>query len=121
MSSGAPAPTRSPGDAPRQAGDARPIVLGNMRIDDAERRVVIGEATASLTRQEFELLRLLAQRPDATTAYASLTIELWGHDGPEERRRLAVVACRLRSKLVGSRPYGIVTVKKRGYRLGPAR
>lgn len=91
--------------------------LGNLEFGPGDREVKVGGAPLALSAQEFALLRLLAARPGATVTYEALTLAIWGADGVEERRRLAVVVCRLRAKLVESRPFRVETQKKRGYRI----
>ncbi|WP_131816938.1 response regulator transcription factor [Nocardia salmonicida] len=53
------------------------IVVGDLRIDLAERRVWRGDAEARLTPLEFDLLTRLAQRPRAVLARERLLEDIW--------------------------------------------
>lgn len=96
-------------------GDA--MSAGNIRLDVEGFRAFVGGTAVTLSFQEFELLRMLASKPDRIIAYDELVRGLWGDAGAGARRRLSVVVCRLRAKLAGARPYNIETVRGRGYGL----
>ncbi|MEV0540126.1 MULTISPECIES: response regulator transcription factor [Nocardia] len=53
------------------------IVVGDLRIDLAERRVWRGDTEARLTPLEFDLLTRLAQRPRAVLARERLLEDIW--------------------------------------------
>jgi DNA-binding response OmpR family regulator len=55
-----------------------PIVLGDLEINRAERRVRRGGVEAHLTPTEFDLLVHLATRPRAVLAREKLLAEVWG-------------------------------------------
>ena len=97
-----------------QAGE---LQLGNVSVDLATFKVTVGVRPASLTYQEFELLRYLADFRDRVVSFDVLSGLLWGSTGPKEIRRLNVLVCRLRSKLRDSFPYRLETVRGRGYGL----
>ncbi|MFD9552229.1 response regulator [Nocardia salmonicida] len=63
-------------DRAAERGD-RSIVVGDLRIDLAERRVWRGDAEARLTPLEFDLLTRLAQRPRAVLARERLLEDIW--------------------------------------------
>jgi DNA-binding response OmpR family regulator len=54
------------------------VVLGEVRLDLAERRVRRGDEEVHLTRTEFDLLAYLAARPRAAVGREALLAELWG-------------------------------------------
>jgi DNA-binding response OmpR family regulator len=58
--------------------DATPIVLGDLEINRAERRVRRAGAEAHLTPTEFDLLVHLATRPRAVLPRERLLAEVWG-------------------------------------------
>lgn len=91
------------------------LTLGNVKVDLATFKVKVGEAPASVTYQEFELLCHLATARDRVVSFDVLSELLWGSTGPKETRRLNVLVCRLRSKLRNSFPYRLETVRGRGY------
>ena len=103
-----------PGPAPAAASS---LNVGNIALDLSTYRVSVGARQANLSYQEFELLRFLAGSPDRVASFASLSSFLWGSQGQRENRRLNVLVCRLRGKLAGSTPYGLETVRGRGYGL----
>ncbi|MFC9872218.1 response regulator [Nocardia salmonicida] len=63
-------------DRAAERGD-HSIVVGDLRIDLAERRVWRGDAEARLTPLEFDLLTRLAQRPRAVLARERLLEDIW--------------------------------------------
>jgi len=90
---------------------------GNIALDLSTYRVSVGARQANLSYQEFELLRFMAAAPDRVASFGALSSFLWGSQGQRENRRLNVLVCRLRSKLAGSAPYRLETVRGRGYGL----
>jgi DNA-binding response OmpR family regulator len=63
--------------AERHAATAR-IVLGDLEIDPAERRVVRGGEPAHLTPTEFDLLVHLARKPRTVHPREALLANVWG-------------------------------------------
>lgn len=63
-------------DRAAERGD-NSIVVGDLRIDLAERRVWRGDTEARLTPLEFDLLTRLAQRPRAVLARERLLEDIW--------------------------------------------
>lgn len=59
-------------------GDGEEIVLGDLVIDPAERRVHRDGVEAHLTPTEFDLLRHLAIRPRAVVSREQLLSRVWG-------------------------------------------
>jgi DNA-binding response OmpR family regulator len=93
-------------------GDA--LHVGALRIDLAEHRVEVGDATVELTRVEFEFLAVLARKPGVVRTRAWLTEHVLDAGDATERALDAHVS-RLRKKLgPGVR---IETVWGIGYRL----
>lgn len=95
-------------------GGAEPLIL------DLEARTAAGPGGAvELSDLQFALMASLARRPGLTCPTSVLLREVWGEgvsSGPAARRRLEVLASRLRSRLV-SIDVQLATVPKRGYRL----
>jgi DNA-binding response OmpR family regulator len=58
--------------------EAAPIVLGDLEINRAERRVRRAGAEARLTPTEFDLLVYFASRPRAVVPRERLLAEVWG-------------------------------------------
>jgi DNA-binding response OmpR family regulator len=59
-------------------GEAQRIVLGELSIDPAERRVVRGDEPVHLTPIEFDLLLHLAGQPRTVLARDALLAQVWG-------------------------------------------
>jgi len=93
------------------------LCAGNVALDVASYRAMVANQPTELTYLEFELLRLLVNNANRIIAYEDLTRTLWSSSGSRERRRLAVMVCRLRTKLAASRPHRLETVRGRGYGL----
>lgn len=85
-----------------------------VRLDPRTRRAFAGGRSVTLSELQFSLLSALAGKPGTTLSAPSLMREIWG--GAGDRRRLEVLASRLRARL---HPLGltITAVPKRGYRL----
>lgn len=98
----------------RSFGRAEPLLL------DPRRRTVTGPGGAvELSDLQFALLASLSRRPGLTCPTSVLLREVWGEgvsSGAGARRRLEVLASRLRARLV-SIDVNLATVPKRGYRL----
>jgi len=90
------------------------------RLLDVRNRTVTGPAGAvELTDLQFALVEAMVRRPGMTCPTGVLLRELWGagaSPGGAARRRLEVLASRLRSRLttIGVK---VISVPKRGYRL----
>jgi hypothetical protein len=95
-------------------GRSEPLLL------DPRRQTVTGPGgVVELSGLQFSLLASLARRPGLTCPTSVLLREVWGEgavSGTGARRRLEVLASRLRARLVPV-DVSLVTVPKRGYRL----
>jgi uroporphyrinogen-III synthase len=95
-------------------GRAEPLLL------DPHRRTVTGPGgVVELSDLQFTLLASLSRRPGLTCPTSVLLREVWGEgvsSGAAARRRLEVLASRLRGRLVQIE-VNVATVPKRGYRL----
>ncbi len=88
---------RGDGKAPA-AGTHRTTARGV--VIDADRREVIVRGTpVELTRQEFDVLQLLAARPGIVFSRAVLLSKVWGGDTYVTERTVDVVVSRLRRKI----------------------
>ena len=98
----------------RSFGGAEPLLL------DPRRRTATGPGgVVELSDLQFALLASLARRPGLTCPTSVLLREVWGEgvsSGAAARRRLEVLASRLRGRLVSIEVH-LATVPKRGYRL----
>ncbi|MHC5906041.1 response regulator transcription factor [Streptomyces sp. S6] len=91
------------------------LVLGPVHIELPTRRVTVGGAVVQLTRKEFDLLALLAQRPGVVFRREQIISEVWRTSWEGTGRTLEVHVASLRAKL--GMPALIETVRGVGYRL----
>ena len=75
------------------------LVKGSMKIDCESRRVVIGEREVNLTAKEFDLLELLAMKPNKVYSRENLLNIVWGYEYPGDARTVDVHIRRLREKI----------------------
>ncbi|MEU5400358.1 response regulator transcription factor [Streptomyces sp. NPDC005963] len=91
--------------------------LGTVTIELSTRRVSVEGTEIPLTRKEFDLLALLAQRPGVVFRREQIISEVWRTSWEGTGRTLEVHVASLRSKL--RMPALIETVRGVGYRLVP--
>ncbi|MET9622089.1 MULTISPECIES: response regulator transcription factor [unclassified Streptomyces] len=103
------------GDEAGSAGDEAALRLGAVTIELPTRRVSVEGAPVQLTRKEFDLLALLAQRPGVVFRREQIISEVWRTSWEGTGRTLEVHVASLRSKL--RMPALIETVRGVGYRL----
>ncbi|MEU9627621.1 response regulator transcription factor [Streptomyces luteogriseus] len=89
--------------------------LGPVHIELPNRRVSVGGSVIQLTRKEFDLLALLAQRPGVVFRREQIISEVWQTSWEGTGRTLEVHVASLRAKL--RMPALIETVRGVGYRL----
>ncbi|MFI8185841.1 response regulator transcription factor [Actinacidiphila glaucinigra] len=91
------------------------IGLGPVQVELATRKVTVGDEPVALTRKEFDLLAMLAQRPGVVFRREQIISEVWRTSWEGTGRTLEVHVASLRSKL--RLPSLIETVRGVGYRL----
>ncbi|MCB5163747.1 response regulator transcription factor [Streptomyces bambusae] len=104
----------SGGDDAAPAADTV-VRFGPVGIELPTRRVTVDGADVPLTRKEFDLLALLAQRPGVVFRREQIISEVWRTSWEGTGRTLEVHVASLRSKL--RMPALIETVRGVGYRL----
>ena len=99
--------------------DEAVVVGGDVKIDLAHRTVTKSDAEVSLTRTEYELLRVLAVNAGKVLTHRELLHEVWGPEYGEETEYLRTFVKQLRRKLEvnPSRPTLLITQPGLGYRL----
>ena len=97
------------------------ISIGNLSVNLDNYRVAISGDIVDLTYHEIELLHLLMENAGRILSYETLARSIWGNAERVTTRHLNVLVHRLRTKLAGSNPYWIETVRGRGYGLLKAR
>jgi DNA-binding response OmpR family regulator len=113
-------PTTPPSGSPMVTMPALPVadtsmVLGRVAIEPSTRKVTVDGSPVALTRKEFDLLALLAQRPGVVFRREQIISEVWRTAWEGTGRTLEVHVASLRSKL--RTPAMIETVRGVGYRL----
>ncbi|WP_327178339.1 response regulator transcription factor [Streptomyces sp. NBC_01335] len=93
------------------------LLLGVVRVELPTRRVSVDGTEVPLTRKEFDLLALLAQRPGVVFRREQIISEVWQTSWEGTGRTLEVHVASLRAKL--GLPALIETVRGVGYRLVP--
>jgi DNA-binding response OmpR family regulator len=95
-----------------------PVRVGELTVDPARRKVVVGDREVRLAKKEFTLLRVLASDPTRVFAKEELLRDVWGLRGPAAKTRtLDSHASRLRRKLDPENARYVVTCWGVGYRL----
>ncbi|MBZ9598488.1 response regulator transcription factor [Streptomyces yangpuensis] len=97
------------------SGAPATVILGPVSIELPTRRVSVDGTDVPLTRKEFDLLALLAQRPGVVFRREQIISEVWRTSWEGTGRTLEVHVASLRSKL--RMPALIETVRGVGYRL----
>ncbi|MFB7635083.1 response regulator transcription factor [Streptomyces sp. NPDC056149] len=105
-----------PGEAAvEEGGPGEPLRLGPLTVELPTRQVSVDGAVVPLTRKEFDLLALLAQRPGVVFRREQIISEVWRTSWEGTGRTLEVHIASLRAKL--RMPALIETVRGVGYRL----
>jgi DNA-binding response OmpR family regulator len=115
---------RPPGPAPQEA----PIRLGDLTVDTAARRCLLGDEEIALRPKEFELLVVLARHAGAAVSRETLMAQVWDENWFGPTKTLDVTLASLRQRLhqaetaspAASRLPAITTLRGHGYRLDPA-
>ncbi|MCX5171935.1 response regulator transcription factor [Streptomyces antibioticus] len=100
---------------PAVTGSDDALRLGTVQIELPTRRVTVDGSVVQLTRKEFDLLALLAQRPGVVFRREQIISEVWRTSWEGTGRTLEVHVASLRAKL--RMPALIETVRGVGYRL----
>lgn len=94
----------------------------DLRVDTNARRIWLGSHEVDLTRQEFDVLACLAERPRCTVSWQELMRKVWGYSEPTRADVGTLRSCirRLRQKLGDNarEPRYIINRWGEGYRLG---
>ncbi|MGW2817586.1 response regulator transcription factor [Streptomyces sp. NPDC001415] len=106
---------RRPPPGARPESDEAELRLGRVQIELPTRQVSVDGESVQLTRKEFDLLALLAQRPGVVFRREQIISEVWRTSWEGTGRTLEVHVASLRSKL--RMPALIETVRGVGYRL----
>jgi two-component system response regulator MprA len=96
----------------------RVLVVGDLRLDAAARRVWAGDREIDLSKTEFDLLELLMRNAGIVLDQTTIYERIWGYDFGPDSKNLAVYIGYLRRKIdtPGRQPL-IHTVRGVGYTL----
>lgn len=101
----------------RRATPARPVLTyADIVLDDTRHEVKVAGTPATLTRKEYELLKLLLRHAGQVVPREEILTAVWGADYIGETRTLDIHMATLRKHLAGSRAE-ITTVRGVGYLL----
>jgi len=100
-------------------GEAQTIEAGPVRIDLARHLVSVRGEPVNLTRSEFQVLRLLAEKPGQVFSRLEIMEELWQSEFAGDVRACDVHISNLRQKIEPDpqQPELVVTVRGVGYKL----
>ena len=100
-------------------GEEPELVVGELRVDLASRRVMVGDREIHLTPNEYRLLAVLVRNAGKVVTQRQLLKEVWGPSSVEQSHYLRVYMAQLRHKLEAepARPRWLVTEPGVGYRL----
>lgn len=93
--------------------DQANLVVGEVRLDPAQRRVFVGLGEVELTATEFDLLSYLMRRPGRVFSREQLISDVWGYSAAGGVRTVDVHIAQVRAKLGDASP--IRTVRGVGY------
>ena len=99
--------------SPETSGQESRILLGDLIIDREKYVILKKGVEISLPRKEFELLELLASKPDKVFTREQIFEEVWGNDVIVGDRTIDVHIRRIREKLESD---NIKTIKGVGYK-----
>jgi len=95
-----------------------PVVLGDLRIDPAERRVWRGACEVELTSRQFDVLEFLMRRAGRVMSKSEILAGVWDMNFDGDPNIVEVYIRRLRMRV--DEPFGrraIQTVRGAGYRI----
>jgi DNA-binding response OmpR family regulator len=97
------------------------LLDGDLRVDTAGRRALLGDAPLALTTREFDLLAFLVAHPGRAYTRADLLAQVWGWDFGDQST-VTVHVRRLREKIEAdpTAPRRIATIWGTGYRYDAA-
>src|SRR5262249_52419178 len=93
--------------------------LGELTIDFDRHRLLRDSQDIRLTPKEFELLTLLARRPDCVVTHRAILAAIWGPHAAEQPEHLWALVAQLRKRLEPdpARPRYLISEPWVGYRL----
>ena len=107
------------GNGTEESGGSKLIVLGDLTIDTETRQVTSRGERLDLTTKEYDILVLLAQRPNIVFTRQQILDSVWGYGYQSSSGVVAVFIRKLREKIEKdpSKPVHIITEWGVGYRI----
>ncbi len=101
--------------------DGRLLIVGDVRVDLDERRVVVAGKEIKLTPKEFEVLKYLVGNAGKVVTHRALLQAVWGWQSSDQTEYLRVFVNQLRRKIEPNleHPRYILTEPWVGYRFHP--
>jgi two-component system, OmpR family, KDP operon response regulator KdpE len=96
-----------------------PLVIGDLKVDLALRRVFVGDQEIHLTPLEYRLLTILVQHAGKVLTHQFLLKEIWGPSDVNQTHYLRIFMANLRRKIERdpAQPRYLLTEQGVGYRL----
>lgn len=85
-------------------GPVAPLIVGELEVRGAEYQAHVHGVSLNLTRREFQVLEVLAQRPGTILPREHIYELVWGGEMPRDDRAVDVVVHKLRRKLLKAAP-----------------
>jgi DNA-binding response OmpR family regulator len=101
----------------RRVEEQQRLVVGDVVLDEDQRRVWVADSEVILSRREFDMLGSLLARPGRVMSRARLYDDVWHDEVDIASNTLDVHVSRVRRALAGSSMVGIRTLRGVGYRL----
>ena len=107
--------------SPASEADSPVLTVGDIVIDNAERRVLIAGKETKLTPKEFDVLKYLVSNAGKVMTHRKLLQAVWGWQSTDQTEYLRVVINQLRRKIEPDpqHPRYILTEPWVGYRYNP--
>jgi two-component system alkaline phosphatase synthesis response regulator PhoP len=97
--------------------EAKPMQIGDVKLDPARREVTVAGNPISLRAKEFDLLMTFFEHRGIVLSREQLLNLVWGYDFYGQSRTVDVHIAQLRKRLSASRQVRIETVTGVGYKL----
>lgn len=91
------------------------LTIGKLVLDRHNREIIFEEKRISLTKMEYELLKILMENPKQTFSRENLLDKVWGYDNFPTTRTVDTHVLQIRQKTSDDI---IETIRGLGYRLG---
>lgn len=95
---------------------AKPIIIGDLKIDQANREVLFGGKRAQLTLTEFDILRCLAAKAGSVVSRDEILSDVWKDDSQRTNDRTIDVHIRALRRKIPSLTKHIISIYGVGYK-----